>query len=276
MRGHMLQQLPDQLHVTGFGTAPQQRAHQDATSFFSRLATSMAEDAAAAPSESSQSDDCSCFRYQKPLFLKILELQQNINFTRKLFKPTKIEQQMLDDARDQIIKNPKFLKVASKDDAPSIDSSTFWYAKFPKDVAKNVKSGAKVKIKRGGEEVEACLNAWPDGPKKRISRSANKKALWELCPPPRENKKVPDEDPLPCGGKTKLRDVKYKWKPGDVMEFLGSCRSALAMKHKDMRKWEEDEEERFKLAVKDMTGKLDEESQKGDEKAGATPEKKKQ
>ena len=34
-------------------------------------------------------------------------------------------------------------------------------------------------------------------------------------------RKVPDEDPLPCGGTEKLRDEKFKWKPGDVMEFIG-------------------------------------------------------
>ena len=34
-------------------------------------------------------------------------------------------------------------------------------------------------------------------------------------------RKVPDEDPFPCGGREKLRDEKFKWKPGDAFEFIG-------------------------------------------------------
>eukprot|EP00490_Sorites_sp_Unknown_P028192 CAMPEP_0114671564 /NCGR_PEP_ID=MMETSP0191-20121206/41362_1 /TAXON_ID=126664 /ORGANISM="Sorites sp." /LENGTH=126 /DNA_ID=CAMNT_0001931689 /DNA_START=24 /DNA_END=405 /DNA_ORIENTATION=- len=63
----------------------------------------------------------------------------------------------------------------------------------------------------------------------------------------------PDEDPLPCGGTEKLRDEKFKWKSGDVMEFLGSCRSSLAMRHPKMKDYQEDDDERFNLAVRDMT-----------------------
>ena len=32
---------------------------------------------------------------------------------------------------------------------------------------------------------------------------------------------MPDEDPFPCGGREKLRDAKFKWKPGDAFEFIG-------------------------------------------------------
>ncbi|CAJ1457928.1 unnamed protein product, partial [Effrenium voratum] len=88
---------------------------------------------------------------------------------------------------------------------------------------------------------------------RRNSLKRKTKAVWELCPPPGPDKKVPDEDPLPCGGTEKLRDEKFKWKPGDVMEFIGSCRSSLALRHPKMKDFEEDEGERMKLAIKDMT-----------------------
>ena len=38
---------------------------------------------------------------------------------------------------------------------------------------------------------------------------------------------MPDEDPFPCGGREKLRDEKFKWKPGDAFEFIGRAERAL-------------------------------------------------
>lgn len=192
--------------------------------------------------------DCKCFRYQKETLEDVNKLQHNVNFIRKLFEPSDITQEMLDGAKEKIVKK----KEMGDDEAQSIETESFWYAKFPKEIAQVAKSGLKVKIKRGEEEMNACLKSYPDDISQRNSLGKKTRALWELCPPPGK-KKVPDEDPLPCGGREKLRDPKYKWKPGDVMEFLGSCRSSLAMRHPKMTDHDEDDDERFQLAVRDMT-----------------------
>ncbi|CAJ1343080.1 unnamed protein product, partial [Effrenium voratum] len=191
--------------------------------------------------------DCHCFRFQKETLEDINHLQHNVNFARNMFEPAEITQEMLDGAKEVIAKDMK------EEEAQSITTDSFWYAKLPEDIAKLAKSGVKVKVKRGEEEMEACLAQYPDKIERRNSLKRKTKAVWELCPPPGPDKKVPDEDPLPCGGTEKLRDEKFKWKPGDVMEFIGSCRSSLALRHPKMKDFEEDEGERMKLAIKDMT-----------------------
>lgn len=193
--------------------------------------------------------DCKCFRYQKETLDDVNHLQQNVNFIRKLFEPSDITQEMLDGAKDVIVKK----RDMKEEEAAAIDTGeSFWYAKLSEEIAKKAKSGLKVKIKRGEEEMEACLKSYPDDLDAQNNLRKKSKAIWELCPPPGK-KKVPDEDPLPCGGTEKLRDEKFKWKSGDVMEFLGSCRSSLAMRHPKMKTYEEDDDERFQLAVRDMT-----------------------
>ena len=193
--------------------------------------------------------DCKCFRYQEETLEDVNHLQHNVNFIRKMFEPSDITPEMLDGAKAAIVKK----REMKDEEAGAIDTGeSFWYAKLPKDIAKQVKSGIKVNIKRGEEGVEACLKSYPDDIGARNSLRKKTRALWELCPPPGK-KKVPDEDPLPCGGKEKLRDEKFKWKPGDVMEFLGSCRSSLAMRHPKMKDYDEDDDERFNLSVLDMT-----------------------
>ena len=44
-------------------------------------------------------------------------------------------------------------------------------------------------------------------------------------------RKVPDEDPFPCGGREKLRDEKFKWKPGDAFEFIGGLGDKVPPQH---------------------------------------------
>ncbi|CAE7663432.1 unnamed protein product [Symbiodinium pilosum] len=194
--------------------------------------------------------DCKCFRYQKETLEDINHLQHNVNFARKMFEPAEITQEMLDKARDAIAKK----KEMKEEEAASIDTSSLWYAKFPEEMAKIAKSGAKVRVKRGEDENEACLVSYPDKVGARNSLRMRKKALWELCPAPGPgDKKVPDEDPLPCGGRDKLRDENFKWKPGDAIEFIGSCRSSLALRHPGMKDFDEDPDERFQMAVRDMT-----------------------
>ncbi|CAE7929798.1 unnamed protein product, partial [Symbiodinium sp. KB8] len=194
--------------------------------------------------------DCKCFRYQKETLEDINHIQHNVNFARKMFEPGEITQEMLDNARDAIAKK----KDMKEDEASSIDTSSLWYVKLSEDLAKRAKSGAKVSVKRGEEELQACLVSYPDKVGARNSFRHRKKALWELCPVPGpDDKKVPDEDPFPCGGREKLRDEKFKWKPGDAFEFIGSCRSSLALRHPGMKDYDEDGADRFDLAVRDMT-----------------------
>jgi len=221
------------------------RTKHDKTSF------QTAEELLGAPDPNPKPElDCKCFRYQKQTLQDITHLQHNVNFARKLFEPAEITQEMLDGARDAIAKK----REMKDEEVSSIDTSSSWYIKLPEEMAKLAKSGTKVHVKRGDEESEACLVSYPDKVGARNSIRSREKSLWELCPAPGpDDKKVPDEDPLPCGGREKLRDARFKWKPGDAVEFIGSCRSSLAMRHPNMKDFDEDEDARFDLAVKDMT-----------------------